>query len=35
MVDALVSGKKYECKVIPVNQEGDGPVSDIATQTAA
>ncbi len=35
MVDALVSGKKYQFKVIPVNQEGEGPVSDIASQIAA
>ena len=35
MVNALTSGKKYQFKVIPVNQEGEGPVSDIASQIAA
>jgi hypothetical protein len=35
MVEALTSGKKYLFKVIPVNQQGEGPVSDITAQFAA
>jgi len=35
LVDALVSGQRYQFKVIPVGVKGQGEVSDIASQVAA
>lgn len=35
LVEQLVSGKRYQFKVVPVGLAGDGPESDIASQVAA
>ncbi|MBK7855729.1 MAG: fibronectin type III domain-containing protein [Bacteroidetes bacterium] len=35
MLNALVSGTRYQLKVIPVNKAGKGEASDVASQIAA
>lgn len=35
MVENLVSGRRYQFKVVPVGLYGTGPVSDVASQVAA
>jgi hypothetical protein len=35
LVEQLISGKRYQFKIVPVGKSGTGPVSDIASQVAA
>ncbi len=35
LVEGLASGQRYSFKVVPVGQQGSGPVSDITSQVAA
>ncbi len=35
LVEGLASGQRYSFKVVPVGQQGAGPVSDVTSQVAA